>query len=492
MGSGSSSSRSRTDLSTFTDPNIQALRALYSRFHLKCKGCNESLSLVDPKEHVESWMAAAKCIPPKSQISQLYCKKCPLSTCAGCGGDPTLSKNMTFTPFGVLDHCCHGGRLFSIWFLLAIFDEDELKQKKATPSPKKATSRPKGSKKNPAPPSGVGYNGSFPTHPPHLHAAPSFGAFSHIPVDYDSDEMEEMMQYEDEMMMYGPPVYLNGQSRFESSSSKDTEEDESPDTWMTTTLALLTAMLTSTTLDSATDELLLFRLSFLLDRVTDLMRNDSISELTQRRDLYDAVFSFVWTISNNFPLVQLIFEPRADKTGSPGLRFLSDGLHNDSIKLTTSPGNLCASLFACSSNTYRQAQVFLKLANKSEQSSKKASFRLCNQFVKLYDSMEKKATKPDPSVIENTNDPWTTYAEENRVTFTDEVLKNHHHQRSIVGIATADSHRGRLNTIGKEIANMTTSLPVGIFLKVADSRTDIMKALIVGVEGSPYAGGLFV
>jgi len=80
--------------------------------------------------------------------------------------------------------------------------------------------------------------------------------------------------------------------------------------------------------------------------------------------------------------------------------------------------------------------------------------------------------------------------EENRVTFTDEVLANHCFQKQYSVIHTTNI--GRMSTIGKEIANMATSLPDGVFLKVADSRSDVMKVLIVGPEGGPYAGGLFM
>jgi baculoviral IAP repeat-containing protein 6 len=79
---------------------------------------------------------------------------------------------------------------------------------------------------------------------------------------------------------------------------------------------------------------------------------------------------------------------------------------------------------------------------------------------------------------------------ENRVTFTDDVLASHRYHKAFS--AVKDSNIGRLSTIGKEIANMTTSLPPGIFLKVAESRSDVMKVLIVGPEGGPYAGGLFM
>jgi hypothetical protein len=51
---------------------------------------------------------------------------------------------------------------------------------------------------------------------------------------------------------------------------------------------------------------------------------------------------------------------------------------------------------------------------------------------------------------------------------------------------------GRMSALGKEIACLTTSLPPGIFLKVGESRQDVIKILIVGAEGSPYAGGLLM
>ncbi|KUJ08581.1 UBC-like protein [Mollisia scopiformis] len=48
-----------------------------------------------------------------------------------------------------------------------------------------------------------------------------------------------------------------------------------------------------------------------------------------------------------------------------------------------------------------------------------------------------------------------------------------------------------MSALMKEIASLTTSLPPGIFLKISESRPDVMKALIAGVEGSVYEGGLF-
>ncbi|KAJ8508783.1 hypothetical protein ONZ45_g8975 [Pleurotus djamor] len=43
----------------------------------------------------------------------------------------------------------------------------------------------------------------------------------------------------------------------------------------------------------------------------------------------------------------------------------------------------------------------------------------------------------------------------------------------------------------KELAVMATSLPPGIWVRVDETRNDVLKILIAGPEGTPYAGGLF-
>jgi ubiquitin-protein ligase len=49
----------------------------------------------------------------------------------------------------------------------------------------------------------------------------------------------------------------------------------------------------------------------------------------------------------------------------------------------------------------------------------------------------------------------------------------------------------RNKRILSECANMRTSLDEGTFVIVAEFRPDMMKALIVGPEDTPYANGLF-
>lgn len=46
--------------------------------------------------------------------------------------------------------------------------------------------------------------------------------------------------------------------------------------------------------------------------------------------------------------------------------------------------------------------------------------------------------------------------------------------------------------ISNELSTLTTSLPPGIFVRVDTERVDVMKALIIGPKGTPYAEGCFI
>ena len=115
---------------------------------------------------------------------------------------------------------------------------------------------------------------------------------------------------------------------------------------------------------------------------------------------------------------------------------------------------------------------------------------MCKTIVKLYSLLEKLAhLASDTYSVEEVKDPWAEFSEKNRVTFTDDVLINHRFTKAFPSLKCSTSDR--MLIIGREISSMTTSLPAGVFIKVAESRSDVMKVLMVGVEGSPYAGGLF-
>jgi hypothetical protein len=245
--------------------------------------------------------------------------------------------------------------------------------------------------------------------------------------------------------------------------------------------------------------LLFFQTSLLMDCICALIRNDSIIEITERSTLYHSLFSFIESIAKNPKLIQLLFEQQPNRKKSLGLRVLSDG---DLKRGFDDLRDLSPSLFTCFSNTYRQAKVFLELTEKDAEAryqGKRSSSHfkgqdlidICDRIIKLYCSLEAQCESLDNSIcsMEGVKSPWTKFAEGNRVTFTDEVLENHRFAKMFRSLSSTT--KDRMIAIGKEISIMTTSLPDGVFVKVAESRSDVMKVLIIGVEGSPYAGGLF-
>ena len=72
----------------------------------------------------------------------------------------------------------------------------------------------------------------------------------------------------------------------------------------------------------------------------------------------------------------------------------------------------------------------------------------------------------------------------------------HHYNREIVQSASMAMKRDRLKRITREMSSLSSSLPLNfsssIFLRVSEDRPDVLKALIIGPEGTPYENGCFV
>jgi hypothetical protein len=88
------------------------------------------------------------------------------------------------------------------------------------------------------------------------------------------------------------------------------------------------------------------------------------------------------------------------------------------------------------------------------------------------------------------DETWDRFWRENKFTFSDEIANNHRLCQKPPIYAKAPAPN-RLNSISKQLSTLHTSLPAGIFVKVDEARSDVLKVLMVGVEGTPYEGGLF-
>lgn len=84
---------------------------------------------------------------------------------------------------------------------------------------------------------------------------------------------------------------------------------------------------------------------------------------------------------------------------------------------------------------------------------------------------------------------WDAYHEKHRVDYDSSIEK--YLSPKIASDRAYTSPMNRMRRIVSEQVEMSTGLPQYIFLKIHDSRPDIMKCLMVGPEGTPYEGGLF-
>ncbi|KAK2629887.1 hypothetical protein QTJ16_000707 [Diplocarpon rosae] len=477
MGSSSSKPQTGRD-GTQQSQAIEDLQRTCARFAKICAhpGCEIRLTCSDLDDLVTTWSEGAQEIPPTTQLSISACGKGHL-TCVGCGKPPKLDPNKSFfTPLGVVNHCCDYGRIYTIYLLLARFDayksrrELACRAKNAEQKLKSTKSKFKSkTKAKKSPVAGVGYG----TH------TGDYGVL-------DDDEDDEI---------YGNP-YLAAHQRFQEIDSNDEEraDEQMTQDFLTSDTCRLLGVCLPDQNSEAVIELNMLRMSTLLDTVTEMVRNDSIVDITERFDVYQGVVAFIEKLASHRELVVLLFEERYISMDHPGIKVLGDGGTYEPQETSRS-----APLISSYGNTHIQAKTFLEMTQKSktkthsavESWQSKESLILLKRVVHCFELLDTIASeaKPATNVVAKTENIWSEFAQANNLTFTDEVLLSHRYERDFNAVIA--SNRGRLNTISKELATLKTSLPPGIFLKVAESRSDVMKVLIIGSEGSPYAGGLF-
>ena len=73
--------------------------------------------------------------------------------------------------------------------------------------------------------------------------------------------------------------------------------------------------------------------------------------------------------------------------------------------------------------------------------------------------------------------------------------KYRHHYEGLIASSSSRPPTAKLVRLAQELADISKALPVewtnAIFLRVDETRVDVMKALIIGAQGTPYAGGCF-
>ena len=464
--------------------DLDAVRG-FARAFMKtpCQSCGtQLLQGFSTETCVETWVKAF-ISGEKPLLSSATCprNKCRSSTCLGCGKEPISAKKGLVIDGYKLDWCCWQGRLFSVWILLCSYDGIELAVQSQATSGAKVTDGHDGHK---GPLSkGTGYGGRQRSLYP--------------------------MPYATRVDRFGYPVM---QAVIDFKKTDDQTDDTTQ-----TLFRLVTELLPLRERQSSPEGLCeMIELSFFQDRAAQLLRNDSLTDISKREKLYHSLLALVVKIGSHKHTHFLVTDARFAKRRSPGLAVLSSGNsdqelnRNTSIKgqgkgvteeaqlleVERSKDAMTLSLFQSMMNLYKQSSALIQASVVSKKGFAGASgqdmLALARHVTQVYDILKPEIVEDTSSRSKGTKSSsasWAEYNAANRVEYTSGVMASTRFQPMAQYIR--ESPRQRLRKITMELADMTISLPDNIFVKVQEERPDVMKCLIIGPGDTPYEGGIF-
>ncbi|KAI9783525.1 MAG: hypothetical protein M1839_003695 [Geoglossum umbratile] len=264
--------------------------------------------------------------------------------------------------------------------------------------------------------------------------------------------------------------------------------------------------------------------SWLGEKMEELLRNDSMTDISKRSDLYVALLGLTRRIGQCAPIASFLGLPREIKRASSGLLKIAgrEGeleLENDSS----------TTLWELLEKLVKQARVIMKGLETSDyqdiEGDDMSIVALCVEMVSVFGSLQssvgwskehaqesrqsrlygngkgkQKASDDDLKQSSKSGSSLEERAQayrQRQIHFHQNLafehitdfIGSHYHMEEIQSLR--HSPKGRIMHLTKELATMATSLPEGIFVRVSDGRPDVMKCLIIGPESTPYEGGLF-
>ena len=254
--------------------------------------------------------------------------------------------------------------------------------------------------------------------------------------------------------------------------------------------------------------------------VEELLRNDSISDCSERAELYSAFLFALEAIASNPYLTEFYTAPREEIQSTDGLEKIVSG-EGQIVKVRTSHSRRSKShltgdyprtsdgsekalpLLELMENLGKQAETFYKTAGKVAMNPMDGnvvnSINLCKSIISIRQLLEANALKygnraltPAPAPLGNSarSDTYRSACAELAYDEFPPGL-NVPFGYSQLAQSLQSLNPRRTITLAKELSTMATSLPAGIFVRNIPNRPDCIKALVAGPEGSPYYGGLF-
>lgn len=306
---------------------------------------------------------------------------------------------------------------------------------------------------------------------------------------------------------YGPPSAIAQWNHSRRETRLPGVENESEkrrldqDTFTHRVIALLNKLTESTSKQSYGPQLHFGSLakviqdSNLLDAVAEILRNDALEDALARRDVYTAVFQLLMILSSSSESVHLVMSERATKDRS-------ELLYPPKNKGRAKASTTLASLESCMKNLVVQSDNILqRAAKRSERSSDTVDLlRFCEATSSLAAylvSISSRAGRGPPeqsspqSKQQDLEKAWADFHTANAFCEAPDVLMFATHFYSSACQSVTQTRPGQVRKLLAEGATLTTSLPAGVFVRHAESRPDLLKALIIGPSDTPYENGLF-
>jgi len=249
----------------------------------------------------------------------------------------------------------------------------------------------------------------------------------------------------------------------------------------------------------------LMRMSLLGHVMEELLRNDSISDCSERAALYAAFLTALEAIALNPRLVEFYTSPRDEIECTDGLERIISA-HGQLVKkkdCSSSQRHLAGTappLLELMENLCKQAETFYKTMTNVSVNAADAnvvnSINLCKSIIAVRKLLESTARQTgcsnSVSALQQVDesDAYRLACADLAYDEFPQSINVPYYFTTMAQSLKAINPR-RTITLAKELSTMATSLPPGIFVRNIPNRPDCIKALIAGPEGTPYYGGLF-
>jgi hypothetical protein len=444
-----------TDSSIPMEKEVEQSRTLLFEYgqkvsSVRCSSCRKSLF------HGESGIRNLNKIAreKKRQSSVHECPFCRTPNCIGCGKlvDKKTQLNRKNIDGREISWCCDDGRLFIIWRLLCEFKG---LQPRLSNAPRLLSSFRQSSSLGKK--SGIGYGDM--QRNARRKAEPLLNLVEQDPKDA---EMSELLSVITSLL----PDWQN-QTAF--------DNDPPP---------ILRAM---------------FRRSALINRVAEVLRNDSIESVGYRVQVYGEAIRFVSVLAHHPLTARMCYEERVSYLHHDSLLPVTLGPRprypSRRLPPTDTVPEKAQSLDAVMQPLQLQAQAYTKqaraLVDLVGDDIPPTLLNLCETIVELASFLKANAPAEPEKEKAPTTVNLTEWHKEHCLDDIpdDEILDAHHYKQQAKDLNV--SHKGRMKRLMTELATLKTSLPEGIYLRHGTSRLDLMKVLIVGPKDTPYENGLF-